>query len=109
MKTRTLVLAAVATLSPVVFAAPTPYEFETVTAVTMHSQDPSITGVLRNASTPTTITFVERTNISFQFTINRCVPLFLTMMEKPGKYYLTIVVDPAASNVQLSSCSLQVR
>jgi hypothetical protein len=96
-------------ISASAFAAPTDFEFETVTAITMDGVRPTITGVLRNSTAPTTLAFRDETNVSFRYVVNRCVPIFLTMMEKPGKYYLLVVVDHAVPYVQLVSCTLQVR
>jgi len=104
-----LVMASCAALSVSAFAAPTTYEFETVTGMKLDGDVPSITGVLRNTTTPTTVPFNDHTNVSYRYVVNRCVPVFLTMMEKPGKYYLTLVVDPANTAVGLVSCSLDIR
>lgn len=104
-----LVTMSMALWSSLAVAAPTTYEFDTVTGVNMHSSNPSISGVLRNSTTPTTISFVDNTNISYRYVVNRCVPIFLTMMEKPGRYYLNLTVDPALFSVQLISCELTLR
>jgi hypothetical protein len=90
-------------------AAPTTYEFDTVTSISMHSSNPSITGVLRNEATPTTVSFIDNTNVGYRYVVNRCVPVFLTMIEKPGRYFLKVTVDPAVPNVQLISCELALR
>lgn len=104
-----LVMAWFAAASATALAAPATYEFETVTGMKLDGDVPAITGVLRNTTTPTTVSFNDHTSISFRYVVNRCVPVFLTMMEKPGKYYLTLVVDPANTSVGLISCSLDVR
>jgi hypothetical protein len=111
MKNLTFAIAAVLLGSywPVADAAPTTYAFDTLTQISMHSSTPSLTGVLRNTTNPTTISFLDSTNISFRYVVNRCVPIFLTMIEKPGRYYLNLTVDPAAANVQLVSCDLELR
>jgi hypothetical protein len=44
-----------------------------------------------------------------QVILNRCVPVILTMMEKPGRYYLLITIDPALGSVQLIACTLELR
>jgi hypothetical protein len=90
-------------------AAPTTYSFDTLTRISLHANAPSLTGVLRNETNPTTVSFVDDTNISFRYIVNRCVPVFLTMMEKPGRYFLQLTVDLAAQNVQLISCELELR
>ena len=90
-------------------AAPTTYSFDTLSRVSMHSSIPSVTGVLRNATDATTVTFIDNTNGSFRYVVNRCVPLFLTMLEKPGKYFLNVTVEPADLNVQLVACELELR
>ena len=95
--------------APCVSAAPTTYSFDTLTAVSMHASAPSVTGVLRNTVSPVTVSFTDNTNVSFRYVVNRCVPLFLTMLEKPGRYFLNVTVDPAASKVQLVGCELELR
>ena len=95
--------------APLVTAAPTTYSFDTLTKVSLHSSAPSLTGVLRNDASPTTITFIDNTNVSFRYVVNRCVPLFLTMIEKPGRYFLNVTVDPAVAYVELISCELELR
>ena len=65
--------------------------------------------ILRNATTPRTVTFVDQTNGEYRYVVSRCVPLLLTMLEKPGRYYLNLTVDPAAANVGLVSCGLELR
>jgi len=95
--------------SSLAVAAPTTYTFDTLTVISMDGGMPSLTGVLRNGTTPTTVNFVDQTNVSFRHVVNRCVPIFLTMIEKPGRYWLNVTVDPAQQYVQLISCSLELR
>jgi hypothetical protein len=95
--------------SSLAVAAPTTYEFDTVTSISMHSSNPSITGVLRNAATPTTVSFIDITNVEYRYIVNRCVPVFLTMMEKPGRYFLNVTIEPTNSNIQLIACELKLR
>jgi hypothetical protein len=95
--------------APLVTAAPTTYSFDTLTKVSLHASAPSLTGVLRNETSPMTVSFVDNTNISFRYIVNRCVPVFLTMIEKPGRYFLNVTVDPAVPNVELISCELELR
>ena len=90
-------------------AAPTDYAFDTVTKFDIQRIQISVTGVLRNTTTPTTVTFVNNTNIDNQHVMNRCEPAILTMMEKPGRYYLNLRIDPAESFIQLISCGLELR
>jgi hypothetical protein len=96
-------------ISAIANAAPTHYSFDTVTAVNLDGTVPSISGVLVNTTSPVTVTFVDQTNISYRYVVNRCVPLFLTAMEKPGRYVLRITVDPAVQNVQLVGCRLELK
>jgi len=90
-------------------AAPITYEFESVTGLTMHSTTPSINGVLRNTTAPFVISFNDYGSEQYQFILNRCVPLILIMMEKPGRYNLNITIDPALANFQLVACGLGLR
>jgi hypothetical protein len=91
------------------FAAPTEYAFDTVTAVNLHASVPSVSGVLLNESAVTTISFADNTNVSYRYVVSRCVPVFLTAMEKPGRYILRVTVDPAVPNVQLVGCKLELK
>lgn len=111
MKKHLLALAAttMACIAGNALAAPTTYQFETLTEIKLDRSNPSLTGVLRNTASPITVQFLDQTNSSYRYIVNRCVPLFVTMMEKPGKYWLNLVVDPAEPNINLMSCSLQVR
>lgn len=105
-----LALAAMlAGISGAALADPVTYEFETLTAIKLDAGLPSVTGVLRNSATPTTVEFIDQTNVSYRYIVNRCVPVFMTMMEKPGKYYMTVVIEPTQRNIQLVSCGLQLR
>jgi hypothetical protein len=90
-------------------AAPTTYEFETVTALTMDRSTPSVGGVLRNTTAPFVIAFSDSGSPEYLYNFSRCIPLILTMMEKPGRYYLAITTDPTLGNIQLVSCTLALR
>ena len=81
-------LAAGMCVSLPVAAQTTTYTFGTVTAVDLDHEIPSIVGLQKDTGAPLTLAFVDRTNVSFRYVVNRCVPLFLTMMEKPGRYDL---------------------
>jgi hypothetical protein len=108
-KPHAAVCAAMLSAAGAAFAAPTEYAFDTVTAIDLDADQPSVTGVLLNSSSSSTVSFVDQTNISFRYIVNRCVPLFLTAMEKPGKYILRVTVDPAVSYVQLVGCKLELK
>jgi hypothetical protein len=95
--------------SAIANAAPTQYSFDTVTAINLDASVPSISGVLVNSTGVVTVSFVDNTNVGFRYVVNRCVPMFLTAMEKPGRYVLRITVDPAVSNVQLIGCRLDLK
>jgi hypothetical protein len=90
-------------------AAPTTYSFDTVTAVDLDHQNPKIVGIQKDSGANLTVSFVDNTNISFRYVVSRCVPVFLTAIEKPGRYYLHVTVDPADLNVQLRSCRLELK
>ncbi len=92
-----------------VIAANTTYVYDTVTSIDLHSSQPRIIGLEKDTGNPLDISFVDNTNINYRFVVNRCVPVFLTAIEKPGRYYLYLTVDPAASSVQLTGCRLEVK
>ncbi len=84
--TRFVIAIASLFMSLSVMAAPTTYEFDTVTTVNVHTSLPSITGILTNATTPTTVTFVDNVNAESRWPVTRCIPVFLLALEKPGRY-----------------------
>lgn len=90
-------------------AAPVSYAFDSITAFDFARPNISLTGVLRNASSPTTVTFTDQTNSDNIQYFNRCVPVILTMLEKPGRYYLNMTVDSAAGALGIISCGLELR
>ena len=47
--------------TPLVTAAPTTYSFDTLTKHSLHASAPSLTGVLRNETSPMTVSFVDNT------------------------------------------------
>src|SRR4030095_6333443 len=73
-------------------AAPTTYSFDTVTAVELDHQVPKIVGIQKDSGAPLTVSFVDNTHVSSRFVVSRCVPVFLTAIEKPGRYYLHVTV-----------------
>lgn len=95
--------------STLAVAAPVTATFDTLSGISMHSSAPSLTGVLVNTTTPVTISWADNTNVSYRYVVGRCVPIFLTMLEKPGRYFLTVTYDPAQPNVGLISCDLNLR
>ena len=90
-------------------AAATTYIFDTVTSVDMHSSLPRIIGIEKDTGNPLDIPFVDTTNIEHQYIVNRCVPVFLTVIEKPGRYYLYLTVNPTQTNLQLVGCRLELK
>lgn len=96
------VVAAAATLGVSLAASADTYEFDTITAYRAGFQG-AVTGVPRSSTTPITV--------AFQYdgtTISGCIPILLTMMEKPGRYKLTLITDATASQ-RLQSCILTLR
>ena len=55
------------------------------------------------------MSFTDNTSGDFRYAVSRCVPVFLNMMDKAGRYYLNLTIDPAAANVGLISCGLELR
>ena len=88
-------------LSPCVYAVETTYGFDTVTSIDINygnysgtDQDqPEIIGIEKDTGDVINISFYSRENIADQYKLNRCIPIFLTAIEKPGKYYLYITLD----------------
>ncbi len=89
-------------------AAPVNYVFDTITYITSgyNARLAGITGVLRNDTAPTSLQIYTPDSARY----NSCLPLLLTMMEKPGRYYLIAVVDTSEGYTHgLQSCGLQLR
>lgn len=106
---RLAIAALLAAVASTATAAVTDYAFDSVTRFDIKTNEISISGVLRNTTTPTTVTFIENTNPDFAYRVSRCIPVLLTMTEKPGRYYLNITIDTAQPNIQLTSCGLELR
>jgi hypothetical protein len=101
--------ALLATIASAATAAPTDYAFDSVSRFELKKTEISITGILRNTTTSTTVTWLDNGNTDFSYLVSRCVPVFLTMLEKSGRYYLNLTVDPAMANFQIISCGLELR
>jgi hypothetical protein len=84
------------------------YQFDSVSAFDLQRRNVIVTGVLRNTSTVTKLSWIERDASQAQ-KIDRCTPLFLTMVEKPGRYYLNLVIDTSELHSQTASCGLELR
>src|SRR5262245_3711549 len=107
-------LAAGMCLSLPAAAQTTTYTFGTVTAVYLDERNPSIVGLEKDTGMPLTVTFDDGMDLVNRYVVNRCVPLFLTMMEKPGRYDLQLranltEVPPLTGKSQLKSCRLQLK
>ena len=100
-----------------VSAAPVTYTFDSVSrfdtgrgAANLNLDSVSVTGILQNAATPTTVSFQNVGIGDYGVYVNRCIPIVLTMIEKPGKYVLYLTIDPAQSSAsQFISCGLEVK
>ena len=82
-------------------AIETVYAFDTVTTIdlsygaasnTTHDQS-IILGIEKDTGEVLNASFYPRQNISAQYEFNRCIPIILTAMEKPGKYNFYITLD----------------
>ena len=98
-----------ATASAGANAGVTDYAFDSVSKIDLRDNQIAISGVLRNTTAPFTLTVADNTNGEFRFMVSRCVPLLLTMMEKPGKYYLNLSGDTAEVSLGLKNCGLELR
>lgn len=107
--TRATAIAILVCASNAAGAAVTTYAFDSVSRIDLDTSNPSVTGILRTATSATRVAFADNTNGDYRYAVSRCVPIFLTMMEKPGRYYLNLTVDPASTSVGLISCGLELR
>ena len=79
------------------------YEFDTLTAFTWGAAVGEMTGLPRNSSTLITLSLATNADD------NHCIPMLLTMMEKPGRYYLTLTTSSSAPPQLLQRCALALR
>jgi hypothetical protein len=107
--TKLICAMALLALAPSAMAAPTSYVFDSISRIDFHISQPSVTGILQGASTPTTVSFNDQTNGDHRYGVSRCVPVFLTMLEKPGRYLLHLTVDPDQQFFAIVSCGLELR
>jgi hypothetical protein len=94
-------------------AQTTTYTFGTVTAVDLDEKIPRIVGLEKDTGAPLTVAFVDFGDLSYRYAVNRCVPLFLTMMEKPGRYDLQLRLDQTGPGppfqTQFKGCRLLLK
>ncbi len=99
-------------------AAPVDYRFDSVSSfdtgrdwssVSPYRGVLTVTGILQNASTPTTVSFGDAQIADGTFLSSRCVPIFLTMIEKPGRYVLKLSIDTSNTTAPFLSCGLEVK
>jgi hypothetical protein len=90
-------------------AAVTDYAFDSISKLDFKADGVVISGVLRNTTTPFTLTLADNVNSDFRYIVSRCVPVVLTMIEKPGKYYLNLTGDTAETAIGLKQCGLEAR
>ena len=95
-------VAAAAILAASFPASAAVYEFDTLTKYE-GGNAASITGIPRNSSTPLYLPFYMGSED------NACIPIFLLMLEKPGRYYLTVEVVDTTPPRPLSTCTLSLR
>jgi hypothetical protein len=88
---------------------PTTYAFDTVRSVQLDRNMNVVTGIERNTGVVITASFLDAVSNTYQFVVNRCVPLLMTALEKPGRYYLYVTVDPDQISLQLVGCRLEVK
>jgi hypothetical protein len=91
-------------------AQQTTYSFDTVKALNLGKFSSSVTGIQKDTGADLTVTFSDyNAALAMQFPVNRCVPIFLTAIEKPGRYFLYVTVDPSDLHAQLISCQLELK
>src|SRR3569832_1220477 len=91
------------------FSAETTYAFDTVTAVNMRHNNPSISGIEKDTGNQITESLADNTNISFRYVVDRCIPVFLTALENPGRNKKNKTEKPTETNVALKSCQIEVK
>ncbi|MGC3981840.1 MAG: hypothetical protein QM808_11305 [Steroidobacteraceae bacterium] len=111
MSRKTLTLASfLAIFAQTAHSAPVSYSFDSISSFDfLSSADTTITGILKNGTAPVIAAFHHYSNGDTQAYTSRCLPIMLTAMEKPGKYYFNITIDYSQVNTQLVSCGLERR
>jgi hypothetical protein len=89
-------------------AEPTTYAFDTVTAVKLDQDEPVVAGIQKGTGANLAVTFRTSPGEN-EYVVNRCVTLFLMALEKPGRYYLYVTVDPSNYYWGLKSCQLNIK
>jgi hypothetical protein len=107
--TRSLFALALLAATSSAVAAPTSYVFDSVSKFGLAGSQITLTGILQGESTPTTLTWADATTGDYRYAMNRCVPVLLTMIEKPGRYLLNLEIDPAEASVGILGCGLELR
>jgi hypothetical protein len=92
----------------VVFAAPVTYVFDTVTSVSIDRARPEIRGTEKDTGAPLQVSWPD-TSLGESRQQAICMPLFVTMLEKPGRYLLYLTIDEPNFNFALWGCRLQLR
>jgi hypothetical protein len=98
-----LLLGASAQLS----AAPVTYTFDSISKIDINRPAPFLVGILQNTSTPTTVTISD--DDSEHKSMKHCIPLFLTMIEKPGRYLLSVTIETSTPYFNLKGCALELK
>jgi hypothetical protein len=92
-------------------AAPVTYAFDTVTSVSMDWRQPEIRGTEKDTGNPLQVSIPDPGFEDYRYILNRCVPMFLTALEKQGKYFLYVTTDTPfqSPNVLFVNCRLELR
>jgi hypothetical protein len=107
--TRSLLALALLAATSSAVAAPVHYVLDSVSRVEMGLARIYLTGILEGESTETNLNWADATNGDNRYAASRCLPLLLTMLEKPGRYRLLLQIDPATTFVGTLSCGLKLR
>jgi len=91
--------------SPAANSATDIYIFDTVTALELSKTKHQLSGIEKDTGSPLNVRIETNTA---DYLISRCVPIFLTALEKPGRYYLYLRIDPNTT-AQLKGCRLELK
>jgi hypothetical protein len=85
------------------------YVFDSLSRVDLHRTGATITGIRQNMTTPFTVEVRDEAPALPHF-LSRCIPMLMTMLEKPGRYYLHLIVTPEDTNrIAMTRCGLELR
>ncbi|WP_129642369.1 hypothetical protein [Peristeroidobacter agariperforans] len=106
--TRSLFALALLAVTSSAAAVPVNYIFDSISRIELGPSRIYLSGIIKGETTKTDLNWANAANDSGR-SVNRCVPIFLTMLEKPGRYVLHLQFDPEPFNPGTLNCGLELK